>query len=181
VSRYGVSETEYLLVSSRRNFFYRADLFARKSRPPVSRTKCVSSSDPMGAEQRSVALPGARQALLHEHITASGQAGLMRCRRARVSAARSGIGGFCFPPDVIMVAVRWHLRYALSYRDVEELLAERSIKVDHVTIFRWMQRFTPLLIDAARPCRHALGDRWFVDETYAKIAGRGAYLYRAID
>jgi transposase, IS6 family len=80
-----------------------------------------------------------------------------------------------------MIAVRWYLRYALSYRDVEELLAERGIKVDHVTIFRWVQHFTPLLIDAPRPCRHAPGDRWFVDETYAKITGRWVYLYRAID
>jgi transposase, IS6 family len=74
-----------------------------------------------------------------------------------------------------------YLRYGLSYRDVEELLAERGITVDHVTIYRWVQRFTPLLIDAARPCRHATGDRWFVDETYVKIAGRWVYLYRAID
>jgi transposase, IS6 family len=80
-----------------------------------------------------------------------------------------------------MVAVRWYLRYGLSYRDVEELLAERGIAVDHVTIFRWVQHFTPLLIDAARPCRHTPGDRWFVDETYVKIAGRWVYLYRAID
>jgi transposase, IS6 family len=82
---------------------------------------------------------------------------------------------------VILVAVRWYLRYALSYRDVEELLAERGIEVDHVTIYRWVQRFTPLLIDAAGPCRHAAGDRWFVDETYVKVAGRWVYLYRAID
>jgi len=80
-----------------------------------------------------------------------------------------------------MVAVRWYLRYGLSYRDVEELLVERGIEVDHVTVYRWVQRFTPLLIDAARPCRHAPGDRWFVDETYAKVAGRWVYLYRAID
>src|SRR5436305_1521996 len=105
----------------------------------------------------------------------------MRRRRARASASRSGFAGFRFPPDVIMIAVRWYLRYALSYRDVEELLAERGIQVDHVTIFRWVQHFTPLLIDAARPCRHAPGDRWFVDETYAKVAGRWVYLYRAID
>ena len=105
----------------------------------------------------------------------------MRRRLPRVSAPRSSFAGFRFPPDVIMIAVRWYLRYALSYRDVEELLAERGIEVDHVTIFRWVQHFTPLLIDAARPCRHAPGDRWFVDETYAKIAGRWVYLYRAID
>jgi transposase, IS6 family len=82
---------------------------------------------------------------------------------------------------VIVVAVRWYLRYGLSYRDVEELLAERGITVEHVTVYRWVQRFTPLLSDAARPCRHIPGDRWFVDETYVKVAGRWVYLYRAID
>jgi IS6 family transposase len=80
-----------------------------------------------------------------------------------------------------VLAVRWYLRYGLSYRDVEELLAERGVTVDHVTIYRWVQRFTPLLIDAAQPCRHAPGDRWVVDETYVKITGRWVYLYRAID
>ncbi len=58
------------------------------------------------------------------------------------------------------------------YRDVEELLAERGIAVDYVTVYRWVQRFTPLLIDAARPCRRVPGDRWFADETYVKVAGR---------
>jgi transposase-like protein len=82
---------------------------------------------------------------------------------------------------VIVVAVRWYLRFGLLYRDVEELLAERGIQVDHVTIYRWVQRFTPLLADAARPCRHAVGDRWGVDETYVKVAGRWRYVYRAID
>jgi transposase-like protein len=93
----------------------------------------------------------------------------------------SAFTGFRFPREVIVLAVRWYLRYGLSYRDVEELLAERGVQVDHVTIYRWVQRFTPLLIDAARLCRHATGDRWFVDETYVKIAGRWVYLYRAID
>jgi IS6 family transposase len=89
--------------------------------------------------------------------------------------------GFRFPPDVVLLAVRWYLRYGLSYRDVEELLAERGIDVDHVTIYRWVQRFTPLVIDAARPCRHRVGDRWFVDETYVKVAGVWRYVYRAVD
>jgi transposase-like protein len=82
---------------------------------------------------------------------------------------------------VIVLAVRWYLRFGLSYRDVEELLVERGVEVDHVTIYRWVQRFTPLLADAARPCRHSVGDRWFVDETYVKVAGRWRYVYRAID
>ena len=80
-----------------------------------------------------------------------------------------------------MVAVRWYLRYGLSYRDVEELLAEPDIEVDHVTVYRWVQRFTPLLADAARFARHAPGDRWFVDETYVKVGGVWRYVYRAID
>ena len=80
-----------------------------------------------------------------------------------------------------MLAVRWYLRFGLSYRDREELLAERGIDVDHVTLYRWVQRFTPLLIDAARPCRHTVGSRWFVDETYVKVAGVWRYVYRAVD
>ena len=93
-----------------------------------------------------------------------GQAVLMRRCRVRVLAPRSRFAGFRFPPEVITAAVRWYLRYGLSYRDVEELLAERGIEVDHVTVYRWVQRFTPLLIDAARPCRHVPGDRWCADE-----------------
>ena len=80
-----------------------------------------------------------------------------------------------------MLAVRWYLRYSLSYRDLEELLAERGIEVDHVTVFRWVQRFTPELIDAARPSRHGVGDRWLVDETYAKVNGVWRYVCRAVD
>jgi len=87
---------------------------------------------------------------------------------------------------VIVLTVRWYLRFGLSYRDVEALLAERGIEVDHVTVYRWVQRFTPLLVDAARPCRHAVGDRWEVDETYGdetygKVAGQWRYVYRAVD
>jgi transposase-like protein len=79
------------------------------------------------------------------------------------------------------LAVRWYLRFGLSYRDVEELLAERGVEVDHVTVYRWVQRFTPIFAEAARPSRHAVGNRWLVDETYLKVAGSWRYLYRAID
>ena len=104
-----------------------------------------------------------------------------RRRVARSSQLLSAFVGFRFPPEVILLAVRWYLRFGLSYRDLEELLAERGIEVDHVTLHRWVQRFTPLLIDAARPCRHAVGSRWFVDETYVKVAGVWRYVYRAVD
>ena len=100
-------------------------------------------------------------------------------RRSRPVSA--SFAGYRFPPEVILLAVRWYLRYGLSYRDVEELLAERGVDVDHVTIYRWVQRFTPLVIEAARPCRHSVGDRWFVDETYVKVAGVWRYVYRAVD
>src|SRR4051812_46695694 len=107
---------------------------------------------------------------------------LKRMRRVRpVLPPPSAFTGFRFPRDVIVLAVRWYLRYGLSYRDLEELLAERGVQVDHVTVYRWVQRFTPLLIEAARPCRHAVGDRWFVDETYVKVAGVWCYVYRAVD
>jgi hypothetical protein len=98
---------------------------------------------------------------------------MCRIRRVRpVLPPPSAFTGFRFPREVIAFAVRWYLRYGLSYRDLEELLAERGVRVDHVTVYRWVQRFTPLLIDAARPCRHCPGDRWYVDETYVKVAGR---------
>jgi transposase-like protein len=105
----------------------------------------------------------------------------MTTRLGAPPVACSAFASFYFPPDVIVLAVRWYLRFALSYRDVEEVLADRGIDVDHVTIYRWVQRFTPLLAEAARPCRHAVGDRWQVDETYVKVAGRWRYVYRAID
>ena len=127
--------------------------------------------------------PYPRSSLAERHccIDGSVQPG-ERVRVNRHSRAESvSFAGYRFPSEVILLAVRWYLRYGLSYRDVEELLAERGIDVDHVTIYRWVQRFTPLLIDAARPCRHSVGDRWFVDETYVKVAGVWRDVYRAVD
>ena len=99
----------------------------------------------------------------------------MRTRHFRPAPiARSTFAGFRFSPDVIVLAVRWYLRFGLSYRDIEELLAERGVEVDHVTVYRWVLWFTPLLADAAKPCRHLVGDRWFVDETYVRSPAGGA-------
>jgi IS6 family transposase len=106
---------------------------------------------------------------------------MKRNRRPRPPVqAPSAFTGFRFPPDVILLAVRWYLRYAVSYRDLGSC-SERGIEVDHVTLFRWVQRFTPELIDAARPNRHAVGDWWFVYETYVKVNGVWRYVYRAVD
>src|SRR5437899_1655735 len=88
---------------------------------------------------------------------------------------------FRFPPQVIRLEVRWYLRFGLSYRDVEELLAERGIEVDHVAMYRWVQRFSPEFAEAARARRRVVGDRWNVDETYVKVRGNWRYLFRAID
>jgi hypothetical protein len=93
----------------------------------------------------------------------------------------SAFAGFRFPPEVITLAVRWYLRFGLSYRDLEELLAERGIEVDHVSIYRWVQRFAPEFTEAARARQHVIGDRWHVDDTYLKVGGTWRYLFRAID
>ena len=95
--------------------------------------------------------------------------------------APSVFAGFRFPPDVILSAARWYLHYEPSYRDPEELLAERGIEVDHMTLFQWMQRLTPHLLHAASSCRHAVGKRWFVDDAYVEVNGICCYVYRAID
>ena len=105
----------------------------------------------------------------------------LRGRVVQSGQLSSAFTGFRFPPEVILLAVRWYLRFGLSCRDLEELLAERGIEVDHVTLHRWVQRFTPLLIDAASPGRHAVGSKRFVDQTYVKVVGVWRYVYRAVD
>jgi transposase-like protein len=86
-----------------------------------------------------------------------------------------------FEADIILCAVRWYLRYALSYRDVEELLRERGLAVDHTTIFRWVQRYAPELDRRCRPLLKASNDSYRADETYIKIKKQWDYLYRAVD
>jgi IS6 family transposase len=86
-----------------------------------------------------------------------------------------------FEADMILCAVRWYLRYALSYRDVEELLRERGVTVDHTTIFHWVQRYAPELDKRCRPQLKAANDSYRVDETYIKIKRQWYYLYRAVD
>ena len=103
------------------------------------------------------------------------------CHSRPRPAPTSALAGYRFPREVITLAVRWYLRFGLSYRDVEELLEERGIEVDHVTVYRSVQRFAPEFAEAARARRHVVGDRWHVDETYVKVGGMWRYLFRAID
>src|ERR1700761_9598560 len=86
-----------------------------------------------------------------------------------------------FEPEVILMAVGWYLRFSLSYRDVEELLAERGLSVDHVTVWRWVQRYAPELDQRLRKRLKATNDSWRVDETYVRVKGKWVYLYRAVD
>ena len=102
-------------------------------------------------------------------------------RRRFTALTGTPFSGYRFPPDVIALAVRWYVRYRLSYADVAELLAERGVAVDPSTVYAWVREFAPRYEDAARPFRRGVGSRWSVDETYTKIAGRLAYVYRAID
>ena len=86
-----------------------------------------------------------------------------------------------FEAHIILCAVRWYLRYALSYRDVEELLRERGVSIEHTTVFRWVQRYAPELDKRCRPSLRATNDSYRVDETYIKIKKQWYYLYRAVD
>ena len=86
-----------------------------------------------------------------------------------------------FEPEMIILCVRRYLRFCLSYRDVEELMAERNLHVDHVTIWRWVQRYAPEMNRRCRPEVRMTNRSWRVHETYLRVAGKWTYLYRAVD
>ncbi|HEY9847005.1 MAG TPA: IS6 family transposase [Candidatus Caenarcaniphilales bacterium] len=86
-----------------------------------------------------------------------------------------------FVPSIILRCVRWYCRYSLSYRDVEELSAERGLSVDHSTVYRWVQTYAAQLDKRCRRHLRPPSDSWRVDEVYVKVKGQGRWLYRAID
>ena len=100
-----------------------------------------------------------------------------------ISGSMSIFSGRHYPQDVILWAVRWYCRYGVSYRDLEEMLTERGIPVDHTTIYRWVQKYGPELDKRTRWYRQTsplVSDSWRVDETYIRVGGRWCYLYRAV-
>src|SRR3954447_21706411 len=86
-----------------------------------------------------------------------------------------------FQDEVIVLCVRWYLRYSFSYRDLEEMMAERGLSVDHSTVARWVLRYAPILNERMRPHLRRPNRSWRVDETYVRVAGKWTYLYRALD
>ena len=86
-----------------------------------------------------------------------------------------------FVPEIILGCMRWYLRYPISYRNLEEMMIERGIEVDHTTIYRWIQHYSPEFEKRIRRYAKPLGFSWRVDETYIKIKGQWKYLYRAVD
>jgi IS6 family transposase len=86
-----------------------------------------------------------------------------------------------FEAEIILLCVRWYIRSPLSYRQLEEMLLERGLHVDHTTIYRWVQQFAPELEKRCRPHLKTTTDSWRVDETYIKVKGVWIYLYRAVD
>ena len=86
-----------------------------------------------------------------------------------------------FEVEIIVLCVRWYLRFGLSFRNLEELMVERNLSVDHVTIWRWVQKYAPELHRRCRPELRVTNRSWRVDETYLRVAGKWTYLYRAVD
>ncbi len=87
-----------------------------------------------------------------------------------------------FPKDIILMCIRWYVAYSLSYRDIEEMLAERGTSTDHATINRWVISYAPQLEEQFRKFhKKRVGTSWRMDETYIKVQGEWTYLYRAVD
>jgi len=86
-----------------------------------------------------------------------------------------------FEGEVILWGVRWYCKYGMSYRELEEMMGERGIKVDHTTLYRWVQRYAPELEKRTRWYRRGGSNSWRVDETFIKVKGKWKYLYRALD
>ena len=86
-----------------------------------------------------------------------------------------------FAGEIILQTIRWYLKYSLSYRNLEEMMAERGVEVDHTTIMRWVHQYSPEIEKKVRKYLRPTNDSWRVDETYIRVKGGWKYLYRAVD
>ena len=89
--------------------------------------------------------------------------------------------GAHFPKDIILYAVFFYVRYGVSYRDLEEIMEERDVNVDHATLSRWVIDYSPFIAAEAKKRKRAVAASWRTDETYVKVKGQWVYLYRAVD
>jgi putative transposase len=89
--------------------------------------------------------------------------------------------GSHYPKSVILYAVFFYMRYGVSYRDLEELMEERGVDVDHATLNRWVVKFSPMIAANAQARKRPTAISWRMDETYIKVKGRWTYYYRAVD
>ncbi|MBA3662231.1 MAG: IS6 family transposase, partial [Gammaproteobacteria bacterium] len=86
-----------------------------------------------------------------------------------------------FQSEIILQCVRWYCKYGISYRDLEEMMSERRLSIDHTTLYRWVQHYAPLLKNKLEWYQKRYSSRWHIDETYIRVKGEWKYLYRAID
>jgi putative transposase len=102
-------------------------------------------------------------------------------RTTMIEALRRVIQRMHSPRELVLVCVRWHATYPLSFRNVEEMMTERGVFVDHATLHRWSIKMLPVLAATLHRRKRPVGSNWRMDETYVKVAGKWKYLYRAVD
>ncbi len=102
-------------------------------------------------------------------------------KRLMIESLRKVLRRLHYPIEVMLVCVRWYAAYPLSLRQIEEMMAERGVIVDHTTVHRWSIKILPILAAAMRRRKRSVGASWRMDETYVKVGGHWTYLYRAVD
>ena len=102
-------------------------------------------------------------------------------RRHERGSDHGQLQGAHFVKDIILTCVRWYVAYPLSYRQVEELMQERGVSVDHATINRWVLKYSPQLEEVFHRRKRPVWRSWRMDETYIRVKGEWRYLYRAVD